>query len=191
MSPRRGLLAGLWKVALVSVAIAAPAGAAEHGPGASQVARDPWADMRFLVGDWAGEGGGQPGSGSGEYSFRFELGGKILVRRSFAEYPATEDRAAFQHDDLMIVYAEPGQSGLAAIFFDGEGHVIHYQVTSAGKGRSVVFLSEPAPGVPRYRLTYDDLAGDRVDLKFEIAPPSDPSAFHLYVTARCHRVGKT
>ena len=149
---------------------------------------EPWAGLRFLVGDWKGEGG--PDSGRGEFSFHFELGREILVRRSFAEYPATGNRAAFRHDDLLVVYAEPGHPELAAIYFDGEGHVIHYLVTGTADGKSAVFLSESVGGAPHYRLTYERVSDDGVDVKFEIAPPGEPSRFEPYLAARCHRVGR-
>ena len=57
-------------------------------------APDPFGPVRFLAGDWVGEGSGDPGKGSGEFSFRFELDGKALVRRSFAAYPAQGGRPA-------------------------------------------------------------------------------------------------
>ena len=54
---------------------------------ASLIGQD-WGPAQFLVGNWTGEGGGQPGQGTGAFSFSPELQGKILVRKSFAEYPA-------------------------------------------------------------------------------------------------------
>ena len=67
---------------------------------------DDWGAIQYLVGNWTGEGGGVPGQGVGGFSFQPDLHGKILVRKSRAEYPATKDRPAFEHDDLMIVYRE-------------------------------------------------------------------------------------
>jgi len=39
-----------------------------------------------LAGEWAGEGTGNPGSGSGTSSFQFDLQKQALVRRSHSEY---------------------------------------------------------------------------------------------------------
>ena len=65
-------------------------------------------DLKFLVGEWKGEGGGKPGQATaGGFSFSFELQGKVLIRRSFSEYAATAERPGFRHDDLMIVYQDP------------------------------------------------------------------------------------
>src|SRR5215813_7620141 len=75
-------------------------------------------DLKFLVGDWQGEGGGKPGQASGGgFSFTFELQGKVLVRRSFSEYAATPERPGFRHDDLMVVYQDQGGKGFRAIYF--------------------------------------------------------------------------
>ena len=137
-----------------------------------------WDSLRFLEGEWIGEGGGEPGqASSGGYTFLPELDGKILVRRNRSAYPATKDHAAFVHEDLMVVY--PGAAGKAphAIYWDNEGHVIRYEITADGK--SAVFLSEPDPAAPRYRLTYTSTGAGKVSIKFEIAPPGQP--FRTYV----------
>ena len=57
-------------------------------------AADPWAAFEPLLGEWHGEGKGAPGSGTGDFSFERALQGKVVVRRSFAEYPAMKDRPA-------------------------------------------------------------------------------------------------
>jgi hypothetical protein len=144
---------------------------------------DVWAPIEFLLGDWVGEGGGGPGQGSGEFSFRKDLDGKVTIRKNYAEYPATKDRPALRHDDLMIVY--PSSGSLRAIYFDNDGHVINYSLQGAAD--SVVFLSDVAPASQRFRLTYERVSADAVSLKFEIAPPGKPDAFATYIQARVRR----
>ena len=157
-------------------------------PAAAQQANDDdvWAPLRFLVGEWVGEGGGEPGQGTGGFSFQYDLQEKILVRRNYARYPATKGRPAYAHDDLMIMYAEPGRSGWQAIYFDNEGHVIHYVVSIPADG-IWEFLSEAQPARPRYRLTYRETGADTLTIKFEIAPPGKPEAFTTYIEARARR----
>ena len=90
-----------------------------------------WGPAQFLVGNWAGEGGGQPGQGSGAFSFSPDLQGKVLVRKSFAEYPPANGRPASRHDDLTIVYRDETTHALRATYFDNEEHVIQYTVKPA------------------------------------------------------------
>jgi catechol 2,3-dioxygenase-like lactoylglutathione lyase family enzyme len=139
---------------------------------------DPFAPVRFLAGEWSGEGDGQPGAATGSASFRFELDGKVLVRRSHADYPAAKGRPASRHEDLMTLFVEGGK--LKAFYVDNEGHVIRYDAAADPEG--VVFTSEPAPG-PRFRLTYLRKPEARVTVRFEIAPPSSPEAFKTYLEA--------
>jgi hypothetical protein len=149
---------------------------------------DPWAGWRFVVGEWAGEGSGRPGEGAGSFSFRFDLGEKVLMRRSHTEYPAQGQKAAFVHDDVMICYPEPAGDRILAIYFDNEGHVIHYVVAYAPESATVTFSSPVLKNQPRYRLTYRPLGTDRVEVTFEVAPPDRPAEFAVYVKGVSRRV---
>ena len=145
---------------------------------------DPWAALRYLAGEWKGEGGGAPGQASaGGFTFHFDLQGKVFVRTSFAEYPAAAGRPAFRHDDLMVIYEE---NGPRAIYFDNEDHVIRYRVIAATD--AVTFVSDPAPSAPRYRLTYRRTGAATVSIRFEIAPSGKPEAFAPYLDATARRV---
>src|SRR6266852_7241522 len=77
---------------------------------------DRWAALAFLIGEWTGAGGGGPGQGSGGFSFLPDQDGKILIRKNRANYPASKDRPAFSHTDLMIVYKESAEAKLRAIY---------------------------------------------------------------------------
>jgi len=147
---------------------------------------DPWAGWQFLLGTFdAGESSGTPGSASsGSFTLAQDLNGKVLVRRNHADYPATQDRPAFTHDDLMVVWHEGGTA--KALYTDSEGHVIHYSVSLSGDGKEIVFLSENGGG-PQYRLTYDDLGSGAVRILFEVAAPGSSGAFAKYIEATVHR----
>lgn len=147
-----------------------------------------WEGWKFLLGQWVGEGSGQPGQGSGGFTFVLDLEGKILIRKNHADYPATKDRPAFSHNDLMVVYHEAAGSRTRAIYFDNEGHVIHYAAKFSEDGSTWTFLSDPSPSAPRYRLTYTKEKTGMLGIKFEIAPPGKPDAFSTYIEARAQRV---
>ena len=146
-----------------------------------------WTSLECLLGDWVGEGGGQPGLGTGEFSFHPDLQSRILVRKSYVSYPPTKDRPAFRHDDLMVVYRESDGAPPRALYFDSEGHVINYSVTASSDQKTIEFLSEVLPSSPRYRLTYEKTGSDTLTLKFEIAPPGKPDSFSTYIEAKAKR----
>jgi hypothetical protein len=147
-----------------------------------------WGPAQFLVGNWAGEGGGQQGQGAGTFSFAPDLQGKILVRKSFAEYPAANGRAAFRHDDLMIVYRDENSHALHAAYYDSEGHAIQYGISSVEGG--VVFVSEGATTSTRFRITYTATGKDTLKFKFEIAAPGKEFAPYIEASARRERPGR-
>jgi hypothetical protein len=143
-----------------------------------------WDRWQFLIGDWVGEGGGEPGQGAGAFSFRLDLEGRVLVRKNRSDYPAAKDRPAYHHEDLMVIY--PEGSGARAVYFDNEGHVIRYNIEFPRES-NVVFLSEERSAEPRFRLTYTKLGPDKAGIRFEIAPPGKPEAFAPYIEATAHR----
>ena len=156
-----------------------------------QSAAPDWQDLGFLLGEWKGAGTGQPGQVAGKFAFKLDLQRHVLVRTNYAEYPATTERPAFRHDDLMIVYRESSSGPTKAIYFDSEGHVIHYGVKVNTVAETVTFVSEPAAGgVPNYRLTYIGKGPDVVSIKFEIAPPDKPDQFQTYIEASAWRTAK-
>ncbi len=146
---------------------------------------DAWADFRFLIGTWVSEG--RPENGSGSFTLEPDLGGKILVRRNVAELPAAKGRPAGKHEDLMVIYREPGGKSFRASYFDNEGHVIQYTVSSLPDKKGLVFISNPTPSGPRFRLTYTRGEDDKVAVKFEIAPPGKADPFKTYLEGTVRR----
>lgn len=142
-----------------------------------------WKAFQFLIGDWVGEGSGSPGQGAGGFTFALELQGRVLVRNNRTEFPARQGRPAAIHDDLLVVYQE--KDGIKAVYWDNEGHVIHYAVSFA-PDKSLVFVSGKMPGAPCQRLSYRNLGNDGLGIRFEIAPPDKPDEFKVYLdgTAR-------
>lgn len=143
------------------------------------------APLSFLLGKWqAGTNTGTLGQGSGWCSFERGLRDRVIVRTNHAEYPASEKRAAAAHDDLMVIYVAGG--AVEARYFDSEGNLIHYSVSSPESGQAV-FLGDAAPDAPRYRLTYK-LRGDGVlEGTFEVAPPGKPEEFARFLSWESHR----
>jgi len=137
-----------------------------------------WDAWRFLLGEWVGAGGGEPGQGSGDLSFQFDLQEQVLVRRNRVGFPATPERPAFTHDDLTIIYPDTTGS-MRAVYFDNEGHVIQYAVTI--NADAIMMISDPDPSTPRFRTSYWKGENETVCTRFEIALPGKPDDFSIYV----------
>ncbi len=146
-----------------------------------------WDAWRFLVGDWVAEGSGEPGKGSGQLSFAFDLQEKVLVRKNHAEYPATAERPALTHEDLMVIYRDASGKRLRASYFDNEGHVIHYKPRFSPDGKTLTFLSDPSPSAPRFRLTYTKGEDETLGIKFEMSAPGKEDAFQTYLEGKARR----
>lgn len=150
-------------------------------------AGDAWTAWEFVIGDWVAEGGGKPGEAAGGgFSFTRELDGEVLVRKNRADYPAANGRPAFSHEDLMVVYKDDPQKRTSAVYFDNEGHVIHYAATLSDDGQTLTFLSDPTPSTPRFRLIYAKQPDASVRISFEMAPPGGKD-FSPYTTGTARR----
>ena len=156
-------------VVITAVSLMAFAQAKTSGDG-------PLQRLQFLIGDWTASGDTQLGAGQGGFSFRPELDGRIWVRRNFAEY-TTGKAAGTRHDDLMVIYADQRADKPQAMYFDSEGHVIHY-IVSFPRENTAIFESDTSQAGPKYRLSYV-LAGNVLSGKFEVAPPGQDFKVYL------------
>ncbi len=132
---------------------------------------DPWAGVRFLVGSWEAKttGGVAQAQAAAAYTFRLELRDHVMARHSRSGACTAPEDFDCQHSDLLYIYPAGNGQTLEAIYFDNEGHVIHYGV-STPKAGTVVFLSDAAQPGPQYRLSYE-LADGVMSGKFELRMP--------------------
>ena len=139
-----------------------------------------------MIGPWEAVGHGSPGEGKGGLSFTFDLQNRVIIRKSHTDYPAAGGRQAFAHDDLVVIYADDAAQKFRADYYDNERHVIRYTIEFSPDGQTMIFLSDPIPSQPRFRLTYERGKGEDLKIRFEFAPPTSPEKFQVYVegTAR-------
>jgi hypothetical protein len=133
---------------------------------------DPFQQLYFLLGTWDAKTVNNPAvTARGAYTFRVELNGHVLGRHSTSSSAGCKGPVDFdcEHGDLLYIYADaPGQP-LHAIYFDNEGHVIHYTV-SAATATTAELLSDPAQRGPQFRLFYE-LNGVVMSGKFQMRMP--------------------
>jgi hypothetical protein len=134
--------------------------------------------LTFLLGEWRSAGAGREAQGTAV--FARGLQDRVILRTSYAEYSASEGRPASRHDDLMVIYAG-GPDETRADYFDSEGHVIRYRVSSPAAGEAL-FLSDALADQPRFRLRYRLAANGVLTGEFAIAPKGAPDAFKPYLT---------
>jgi hypothetical protein len=139
---------------LLAVALSAAAQTPAQTP--APAPPDPFKSLTFLEQNWEANTNGFNGvKSTGTYTFRRQLGGHILSRVATTDI-ACKGPTDFDcgHSDMLYIFQDaPGQP-LKAIYFDNEGHVIHYDVTTPAP-QSVVLLSDPSTPGPRFRLTYE------------------------------------
>ncbi len=138
-------------------------------------APDPFQRLTFLTGTWnATTGQGSSGTTAiGTYTFQLELANHILARHTTSvaacKGPATFD---CEHGDLLYVYPDAPNQPLRAIYFDNEGHVIHYTVSTPDP-TTAIFLSDAAQPGPQFRLVYQ-LKAATMSGKFQMRMPGQP-----------------
>ena len=143
-------------------------------------------DWDYLIGEWsAGANAGPSGEASGLAKFYYDLDKQVIIRESYASYPARGEQPAFTHKDRMIIYQR--DKSPMAVYFDNEGHVINYRIHTESDGNAFVFVSDPSPNASQFRLTYKRIDAQSLDLIFEIAPPGQADAFNPYITSRLFR----
>lgn len=132
--------------------------------------RNEWNALSFLEGTWDAKAKGNGGAAAmGAYTFRLELRDHILARHgdlSQCKGPSDFDCG---HGDLLYIYRDSPAQPLKAIYFDNEGHVIHYDVSTSSPS-SAVFLAESSQPGPQFRLTYE-LKGQIMFGKFQMRMP--------------------
>ncbi len=131
---------------------------------------DPWKSLAFLQGTWDAKSQGPAGTTTdGTYTFGLELNNHVMARHGGTAACKAAGSFDCDHTDLFYIYQNAPNQPLKAIYFDNEGHVIHYNV-STPTATSVVFLSDTAQPGPQFRLTYE-LTGSVMAGKFQMHMP--------------------
>jgi hypothetical protein len=152
---------------------------------------DPLAPVRFMVGTWKGENSGQPGHGTSDRTYAFELGDAFLAAHNTAVYPPQpKNEKGETHRDAGFIGYDKVRRRLVFRQFHSEGFVNQYlQDVAASREGTVVFVTEVieniAPGW-RARETYHKTGPDTMTETFELAEPRKD--FEVYSVCKLTRV---
>jgi hypothetical protein len=141
---------------------------------AASATSDPhWGALQFLSGTWVAAIDGKPESSS--YTFAPEMNGHELVRR--CSTGCNSGPMGPGYSDVLYIYKAAADQPYRAIFFDTEGHVLQYEISTPSANKAV-FLSDGSVPGPRFQLTYE-LDGGTMNGKFEMLPPGGGPARQL------------
>lgn len=156
----------IFRTVMAAVSLMIPLGAlAQSAP-----SKDAFQRLAFLQGTWEAKTEVPAGVNSnGKYSFALELKNHVMARHTVSvESCKGPDSYDCEHSDLLYIYPE-GDVTLHAIYFDNEGHVIKYDVSTPGPA-TAVFLSDSSQPGPQFRLVYERKA-DTMFGKFQMRMP--------------------
>jgi hypothetical protein len=139
-----------------------------------------WKSLEFLLGTWEAktQGGSATAAGSGTYTFQWELRRHLLARHSATATCKGPSNFDCEHSDLLYVYESSPGGPVKAIYFDNEGHVINYDVSTPAPNRAVFLSPATNPG-PQFRLVYE-LKDRTMQGQFQIRMPGE-SEFKSYL----------
>lgn len=182
---RRELIAG--GAALATIAGARPAAASAPAP----ALRKDLEGLARLVGQWRGEGEGEPGTSQVERTYESTLGGQFLTVRNTSTYaPQTKNPSGEVHNDVGFYSFDKARQRAVFRQFHTEGFVNQYVASvTALDGAQLVFESEAIENIPagwRARETYRFSGANSFEEIFELAEPGKD--FTLYSHARLRRV---
>ncbi len=174
---RRGVLTGGLAVPMM-LSLSGPAAAQQAPSLVSRLA--PFA--RFL-GEWRGEGEGEPGRSAVERSYMTVLGGQFIRVRNISAYaPQERNPNGERHEDHGFISFDRARNRAVLRQFHIEGFVAQYvAATEALDGPELAFVSEYVENIPagfRARETYRFDGPDEFEEIFETAEPGGEFAVY-------------
>mgnify|MGYP003490497891 FL=1 len=136
-----------------------------------------WLPMSFFIGNWAGDGKGEPGNGKYERSYNWVLNKKFIEVNNKSTYPPSENnkQKGEVHEDIGFISYDGTRKSFMLRQFHIEGFVNQYKLESiSADGKTIVFISEALENIPpgyRARETYTIITRDEFTELFEIADP--------------------
>jgi hypothetical protein len=157
---------------------------------ALNAAPDPWAPVRFLIGDWDGAAEGQPGTGTVTRTYTSAMKDRYIHERNVSTYPPQERNPKGEvHEHWGFLSYDRIRKVLVLRQFHQEGFVNQYVLNAgASTPARLVFESERFENLDerfKAREIYEVLGPNEFTETFEIAEPGKP--YVVYSKNHFHR----
>jgi len=135
-----------------------------------------WMPFNSLIGEWKGDGDGEPGKGSYERSYKFIFNKRFIEIRNKSVYPPkTENTAGEVHEDIGYISYDKGRKSFILRQFHTESFVNQYTLESISPEDKIIsFITESIENLPaefRARETYKFINENEFEETFELAEP--------------------
>ena len=136
-----------------------------------------WLPMKYFVGEWTGKGGGEPGKGEYERSYKWIFNGKYIEIRNKSTYPHSANKPKGEvHEDVGYISYDRIRKKFVLRQFHIEGFVNQYNLDSISPDRkTIVFITESIENIPagwKAREVYHLISDDEFEETFELAEPN-------------------
>lgn len=137
---------------------------------------DPWIPFKSFIGEWTGQGGGEPGKGNYERSYQFIMNGRFIEVHNKSTYPPSASNAKGEvHEDLGYISYDRSLKKFRLRQFHIEGFVNQYLLDSISPDqKTIVFVTESIENIPagwKAKETYRVLSENELEETFELAEP--------------------
>lgn len=135
-----------------------------------------WLPLKSFIGQWAGEGGGEPGKGLYERTYQFILNKNFIEIKNKSTYTPTDKNPAGEvHEDIGYFSYDKTLKKFKLRQFHIEGFINEFVLDSiSADKKTMVFVSAAIENIPkgfRARETYLLKSENEIEEIFELAEP--------------------
>ncbi len=146
-----------------------------------------WLTLKPFIGQWAGEGGGEPGQGKYERSYQFILNKNFIEVKNKSTYKPTDKNPKGEvHEDIGYFSYDKSLKKFKLRQFHVEGFVNEYVLDSiSADKKTFVFLTSAIENIPKgwkAKETYHLISENEIEEIFELAEPN--KNFEIYSKVR-------
>ncbi|MGD2295839.1 MAG: hypothetical protein PVF22_08380 [Candidatus Aminicenantes bacterium] len=138
--------------------------------------QDVWEPMKFLLGEWEGQGDGKSGISEVWKEWHFVLNGQFLQMKTKAVFKPQEKNPKGEiHEDLGYFSYDGARQQIVFRQFHVEGFIIQYVLENVSDdGRTLTFMAEKIENGPpglQAKIVYKIMDANTVEERFELAFP--------------------